>query len=262
MDEIKRIPNIEFEQILALHKFDQFKLTKDYFVTLLLYLIRDIDGIYFKGGTALNKIFLNHARLSEDIDFTLTRDISIVKKEITDLVKKSGVFEDITEDKDVDGFLRIVVYYKGFTNEKDAVFIDLNQRGKLLLPSEMHKVNQFYYPFIPNFSVRTIAKEELIAEKVAASIGRNKPRDHFDVYKIIHANIPINLEMVKKKCADSGDEFSIIKMFNKAKTLKNRWDKDMVSLIAEPISFQEVIRFLAKHFKLKDEKESVKKKNG
>ena len=98
----------------------------------------------------------------------------------------------------------------------------------------------------------------MFAEKLAAAIGRNKPRDHFDVYKILKANMPINLEMVKKKCLDSGDEFSVIKMFNKAQTLKNRWDKDMVSLISEPISFQEVITFLAKHFKLKDEKEKIK----
>ena len=259
MDEIKRISNIEFEQILALHKFDQFKLTKDYFATLLLYLIKDVDGIYFKGGTALNKIFLNHARLSEDIDFTLTKDISIVKKEIIGLVNKSGIFEDITEDKNVDEFVRLVVHYKGFANEKDMVFIDLNQRGRLILPSEVHKIKHFYSPFIPEFSVKTLAREELIAEKVAASIGRNKPRDHFDVYQIIHANMPINIKLVKKKCVDSGDEFSIIKMFNKAQTLKNRWDKDMVSLISEPISFQEVIQFLARHFKLKEEKSSYKK---
>jgi hypothetical protein len=47
-------------------------------------------------------------------------------------------------------------------------------------------------------------------------------------------------------------------MFNKAKTLKNRWDKDMVVLLAEPVSFKEVIQFLAKHFKLKEEKENIK----
>ena len=77
---------------------------------------------------------------------------------------------------------------------------------------------------------------------------------------IIKRDIPINMELVKEKCHESEDDFSIIKMFNKAKMLKNRWDKDMVSLIAEPISFQEVIKFLSKHFKLKEEKEKIKKK--
>src|SRR3989344_6836875 len=258
MVEIKRIPAIEFEDILARTKFNHSKLTKDYFLTLILYLIKDVEGIYFKGGTALNKIFLNHARLSEDIDFTLTKNVSQVKKEIISIIEKSGLSDKITEDKNVDGFLRVVVNYTGFDGEKESVFIDLNKRGKLILPSEIHKINHFYPPFIPEFSIKTIAREELIAEKVAASIGRNKPRDHFDVYQIIHAKIPINLELVKKKCRESGDEFSIIKMFNQAKKLKNRWDKDMMPLLSRPIAFRTVMKFLAQHFKLKDEKKIIK----
>lgn len=54
---------------------------KDYLLTHLLYLIKDIEGIYFKGGTALNKIFLDHARLSEDLDFSCTRNILSIEKE-------------------------------------------------------------------------------------------------------------------------------------------------------------------------------------
>jgi len=66
------------------------------------------------------------------------------------------------------------------------------------------------------------------------------------------------MEIAKKKCNEAGDEFSIIKMFNKAQMLKNRWDKDMISLIAEPITFQEVIKFLATHFKLREHKDKAK----
>ncbi len=260
MDKIERIHAIEFEDILARKEFSKVKLTKDYFVTLLLYLVRNVEGIYFKGGTAINKIFLNHPRLSEDIDFTLTRDVSEVKKEIVEIIKESQIFEEITEDKNVDGFLRIVVNYNGFEGENESVFIDLNRRSKLLHAPEIHKIKHFYIPFIPSFLVKTIAKEEMIAEKVAATIGRNKPRDHFDVYNILREGIPINLELAKQKCVASGDEFSIPKMFNKAQTLKNRWDRDMVALLAEPVSFQEVMRYLAKHFKLKEEKEKLKDK--
>ncbi len=227
---------------------------------MLLYLIKDVDGIYFKEGTALNKIFLNHARLSEDIDFSLTREVSNVKKDIAKIIEKSGLFGGITEDKNVGGFLRIVVGYKGFGGEKDNVFIDLNGRAKLALTPEIHKVKHFYDPFIPEFSIKTVAEEELIAEKTAATIGRNKPRDHYDVYMILKKGIPINMELVKKKCHESGDEFSIIKMFNKAQLLKNRWDKDMIFLISEEITFQEVIIYLSRHFKLKEEKELLRKK--
>ena len=60
-------------------KLDIIMIEKDYLLTYLLYLLKDIEKIYFKGGTALNKIFLNHARLSEDIDFTLSRSEKEVK---------------------------------------------------------------------------------------------------------------------------------------------------------------------------------------
>ena len=259
MDEIKRIKEEEFTRIASEHNFQRNLLVKDYFITLLLYIIKDVEGIYFKGGTALNKIFLNHARLSEDIDFTLTRDIKTVKSEITKKIIDSHLFGNITENKDVEGFLRMVVEYNGLFGYSDKIFIDLNRRGNIILPSEIHKINHFYSPFIPEFSVKTLAQEELIAEKLRAAITRNKPRDHFDIYQIIHADIPINIELVKRKCADSSEEFSIIKMFNKSQTLKNRWDKDMEILLAKPISFQEVIKFLAEHFKLKEEKDKLQK---
>ncbi|MEI6731835.1 MAG: nucleotidyl transferase AbiEii/AbiGii toxin family protein, partial [archaeon] len=125
---------------------------------------------------------------------------------------------------------------------------------------ESHRITHFYSPFIPDFSFNTLAKDELIAEKVRATIQRNKPRDHFDVYKIINSNIPINMDLVKKKCKEADVEFSVLKMFNKAKMLKNRWDKDITSLLAEPVSFQEVIKFLASHFKLKELKKALKDK--
>ena len=229
MDEIKAISNLELNVINSEHPFQRKLLVKDYYLTLILYLIKNIEGIYFKGGTAINKIFLNHARLPEDIDFSLTREVSDVKKEVVEVIEKSGLFGNITYDKNVEGFLRIVVEYISFDGEKDNVFIDLNQRAKLSLPSEEHEINHFYYPFIPKFSVKTVSKEELICEKVAATIGRNKPRDHYDVYMMLKKGVGIDMNLVKNKCHESGDDFSIIKMFNKAKMLKNRWDKDMVS---------------------------------
>jgi len=41
-------------------KFDL--LLKDYYVTVLLYLLKDETGIYFKGGTALQKILLKYSQ--------------------------------------------------------------------------------------------------------------------------------------------------------------------------------------------------------
>lgn len=229
---------------------------KDYLITYLLYLLKDIDKIYFKGGTAINKILLNHARLSEDIDFTLTDNIPKKEKEIRNILKDT-IFSNITHDKRVDKFVRLIVHYKLFHN-KGTIFIDLNERARLLQKAERREIHHFYKGYIPSFSMNTLRQEELIAEKMAATIGRNKPWDHFDLYKIIQQNILIDLDMVKKKCKASGDEFNIIKMLNRAKKLHSRWDDDLVSLIRDKVTFQEVMSTLAKYFKLKGEKEKLK----
>ncbi|MBS3137711.1 hypothetical protein J4232_04715 [Candidatus Woesearchaeota archaeon] len=63
---------------------------------------------------------------------------------------------------------------------------------------------------------------------------------------------------MKIKCNESGDEFSILKMFNNAQKLHKRWNEDMIPLLSEEVSFKEVIQTLAKHFNLKIEKENQK----
>ena len=259
MVEIKKIDYDVLKELVTKVGFDPDQLLKDYYITVLLYLLKDIKGIHFKGGTALQKIFLNYSRLSEDIDFTVTRSILDLKVEIGNAVLKNKVFEKITEDKNVDGFLRLIVHYQNFSGGDEVVFIDLNKRGKLLLQPESHEIIHFYSETIPKFEMQTVAQDEMIAEKVAAAIGRNKPRDHFDIYQIIKKKLFINMKLVEKKCIESNDSFDIIKMFNKAQKLKRHWDEDLMPLITKEITFQEVMTTLAKYFNLKDEKDKVRK---
>ena len=259
MAEIKKLTNNEFNDIASRMSFDAILLAKDYYLTVILYLLKNIEGVYFKGGTALQKIFLNHSRLSEDIDFTITRDTSEIKKEIVGILEESGYFESITEKKDDAGFTRLVVHYKRFTGEDDVLFIDLNKRATLLMKTEKHPIKHFYKSSIPEFSFPTLAKKEMVAEKVRAAISRNKPRDHYDIYMIIQKKIPIDMKMVKKKCEQGNVEFNIISMFNKANTLHKRWNEDMIALLAKEIPFEQVMKTLAQHFKLKEEKDKLKK---
>ncbi|MBI5871827.1 nucleotidyl transferase AbiEii/AbiGii toxin family protein [archaeon] len=73
----------------------------------------------------MNKILLNHARLSEDIDFTLTDSLSKVEKEIKEKLKGTK-FKKISHDKRVDKFVRLIVHYKLF-HDGGTIFIDLNE---------------------------------------------------------------------------------------------------------------------------------------
>lgn len=173
---------------------------------------------------------------------------------------ESGLFKEVTKDKDVKGFLRLVAHYEDSLGGEETVFIDLNERAKLLLKPQPQNVSHFYENHIPSFSVSTLALKELVAEKVAAAIGRNQPRDHFDIYQIIRHKLPIDLKLVRRKCEASGDEFSVIRMFNRAKKLKNRWDTGLVPLARDAVSFETVMKTLAKQFRLAEEKEKQKRK--
>ncbi len=259
MAEITKLTEKQFNDIASQFRFRPETLGKDYYLTLILLLIKDVEGIYFKGGTALNKIFLHHARLSEDIDFTVTREVKQIQSEIMKILEESGFFTRITEDRNLEGFLRIVVHYTGFMGEKESVFIDLNKRATMLLKPEEHMIEHFYQEFIPAFSVKTLARDEMIAEKLKATMTRNMTRDHFDVYTIIKTGLPLNFELTEKKCKEAGKEFSIIRMFKNAQKLKTQWDPDLVPLLTKEVPFETVIKALAMHFKLKDEKEKMKK---
>lgn len=229
--------------------FDILLLEKDYLITYLLYLLRDVKGIYFKGGTALNKIFLNHERLSEDLDFTLTRNLSDVEKDIKNKLKAT-IFNKITHDKRVDKFIRLIVHYRLF-HEKGTIFIDLNERAKLMLKPQMIPIHHFYYAFIPKFEVPCLNRDEMIAEKVMAICQRYQPRDYFDIYNIIKMKIPMPMSLIKRKFGDSGKNFSPDLIFKNANKVFNRWNDDLLKLTKTQHSFREVMDVLKKFFKYK-----------
>ena len=191
MDEIKKIDLDQLTDIAAKHGFDRDLIIKDYYLTLILYLLRNIDGLYFKGGTALQKTVLGYARLSEDVDYTVIGVLDKIKSQIETLIKNSSVFTKVGKDKDANGFTRLLIYYTLSDSREDAIFIDLNTRAKLSLVAQKYPITHFYREFIPEFSCNCLAKEEMVAEKVRATIQRNQPRDHFDVYTIIKKNIKI-----------------------------------------------------------------------
>ena len=82
------ISEVKLRNITGEKKYNIIYLEKDYFLTVLLYYLKDFEGIYFKGGTSLNKILLNHKRLSEDLDFTVKIPIKKIKQKIEEIVKE------------------------------------------------------------------------------------------------------------------------------------------------------------------------------
>ena len=239
--------------------FQVIFLEKDYYLTILLYLMKDIDGIYFKGGTAINKILLDHPRLSEDIDFTCTRDVKQIGKEIIAAISKEKAFKRVEKGKDVDDFVRYLIYYNSFFGGESFIYIDLNQRGKILLEPQKKQFQHFYKGMIHDFKIQILNEKELIAEKVCATITRNAPRDYYDLYNLIKSKHTIDLKIVRQKFKIDKKEFKTEMIFKAATKIYNKWESDLWPLTRTKPTYKEVIDTLAKHFKYKEIKDAKKK---
>jgi len=254
------IINLDQLRIIAgQRKLNIIMIEKDYLVTLLLYLIKDVPGIYFKGGTALNKLYLNHKRLSEDLDFSLTRNIKDVEGDIRKALEGS-IFTLVSKGKEVEGFTRLIVHYKLFHDE-GKIFVDLNQKATILLKPQLKKVEHFYLDHIPEFSVHCLHIKELIAEKVRATASRYKPRDYVDLYEIINNKLPISIPLVKKKFEAINEIFSVNLLFVHTNKIYNTWEKDLSVLMTEQKPFKEVMSVIATYFHYKEYKAKKLKNN-
>jgi predicted nucleotidyltransferase component of viral defense system len=100
-------------------KISEMMIEKDYYLSLFLTKaqelknknkLKEFDNLIFKGGTLLNKLYLNYHRISEDLDFNhiksnSIRDLSSTNK-IGKCIKKIelDLIDDIKEISDTCGF--------------------------------------------------------------------------------------------------------------------------------------------------------------
>jgi len=220
--------------------FDLIYIEKDYFLTAFLWLVKDVKGIYLKGGTALNKLFLNHTRLSEDLDFSVNRNIPEVRKKIDSLISNSGLFTKIETDKTTGDFVRYRIYYKSYFRKDSNIIADFNRKASIVLKPERHKVLNFYNL---DFSIYTLSLREIVAEKIRALITRNQPRDYFDAYFVLK-KCDIDLALVKKKLADAGETFDRNRIFKNANKIYSRWDSEIPKLTNRKLTFLKCVKFI------------------
>lgn len=249
MDEIRPISENRLRYLAGLKGFNLIYLEKDYFLTILLYLLKDTEGLIFKGGTALNKIFLNHTRLSEDLDFACQKNVSAVKTEVLKILENNREFFPRWKfENETSKFFRLKIFYSGFFSKADYVILDVNGKASVVLPPEKQDVPHFYEE-IAKFRILTLNKNELIAEKIRALIMRNQPRDYFDVYVMLEKGFKIDFPLVKKKLREAGQEFETERIFRNAQKVYSRWDSEITQLTNKPVDYLTVIKALEREFR-------------
>jgi len=125
---------------------------------------------YLTGGTALGRFYLNH-RFSEDLDFFVNADpdfgvyIDKIKKEIT-----NHFDADIQQSLFTDDFCRIFIEEKGSILKIEFVN-DVAYRAGQPMEYNYGKID---------------TPENILANKLTAIVGRDEPKDVFD---IIHLSL-------------------------------------------------------------------------
>lgn len=201
---------------------------KDYHLTRILNAVNDhlSRDIVFKGGTLLNKAYLNYHRLSEDLDFSYRNDIDVStrgkrSKAIISIRKKMPSFlsflELTSDDPEGKGFnnstqyLFNLQYQSIITKHGENIKLEISLRQPYFLSPIIVQIKHFYQdPFsgedlFPQESVLSISLEESVAEKLKAAISRLTPaiRDYYDLSHFIKIGFnferPDLLKLVNKK---------------------------------------------------------------
>ncbi len=226
MDKDKLAKIIPF--IAEKYNFRLETIEKDYYLTLILNSVEShlSDKIVFKGGTLLNKIHLNHHRLSEDIDFTYFNPEGLDTRSrrsrvITPIREKMPKLLELLELKsgkpEGEGFNNSTQYvfnisYPSFISGKDEnIKLEISLR-QTPIDKPVHNVITHFYkdPFtgddlIPKNKILSLTLIEAVAEKLKAAITRKGVaiRDYYDLWFISEAKFDFKnrhfLSIFKKK---------------------------------------------------------------
>ena len=105
------------------------------------------------------------------------------------------------------------------------------------------------YPDITTFSIPVMSLEEILAEKIAAMIERNKMRDVYDVYFLVAIkNVQYNEKMVIEKMLRRGEVFQKIDLIKKLGEVQNKmkWKSELAYIVNPLPDNLEVISMLEK----------------
>lgn len=186
--------------------------------------------LIFKGGTALKRCHFPDYRFSEDLDFTLTKDITFAEIQTglegiyADVAQTSGIqfsFEAEDRQPHVNSYT-FYLRYQGPLPNANTVKVDITRSEQLVYIVEHKAVLRSYDEFadlpegctIPIYSLEEIATEKIVALQDRA---RNEPRDLYDLwYLTAHAGIDIghliegitgSWNFVRNRSPESKNEF-------------------------------------------------------
>ncbi|MCK4463674.1 MAG: nucleotidyl transferase AbiEii/AbiGii toxin family protein [Candidatus Omnitrophica bacterium] len=225
------------------------------------------DALCFKGGTALKKIYFPNYRFSEDLDFTLLKDLSIKDIE-EELAKVYAIVLDLSNIglalKSNESHANGYTFFINFSGPLEAnmakgeIKTDFTINEKLVYEPAIKPLMQEYeeYRDIPEgIELKVYTLEEIFLEKYLSVLdnSRNEPRDVYDLWYLT-SNKCLEFDhlcrAIKEKGVHKGiKSFNIIgaldrKEQNYSKLWITRLDNHMIDLPYFDKIYRELKRYL------------------
>lgn len=210
------------------------------------------DSLVFRGGTALNKLFIKPAsRYSEDIDF-VQRNAEPIGRTIDKIRAILKPWLGEPKWKITERSAKLIYPYQSVGGFVSKLKVEINTTEHFqVLPLKSMLLEATSPWFAGSAEIITYQIEELVATKLRALYQRRKGRDLFDlwlIFKNIMADINQLIEIFKVYCKNDGVEINQ-KLFISNMQLKKQnkdFQSDMNILLPSSIgwNFDEAYEFV------------------
>ena len=221
-------------------------LEKDYVLALILESLYSDpawrEALVFRGGTALNKVYKTQ-RLSLDLDFTARQPVSVdALRPALEIPEIQGQIKDAHEYHDALTIDRLG--FVGPLGHPNSIKVDISLREKVQVPPLQVLVET---PYDLSFTVTCMTLEEILAEKIRATLMRRTPRDYYDLWLLLQREdidltflpslLRVKLHTVERPYEPQG-------LWTQLDILRRLWDDDLRQLLSDVPPFEDVFQQL------------------
>lgn len=221
----------------------------------------DAAGVVLKGGTGIRKAYIEDYRFSDDLDFTLIEEMSLmdIKEAIAGAIEKAGEESGISFESDI-GMNENINGFEGVSRFRmlRPAAPPINIKIDLTLPSKEPILleasrREIIHPYSDGLgaSVLCYSLEEIMAEKIRTVFERTRPRDIYDIVSL-KALVDLNdvlLSVLPDKFEIKGVEPDIEELVGRRSKFEAAWNNSLRHQIADLPSFGEVFETCILFFK-------------
>ncbi len=180
-------------------------LSKDEMISVALKQLRPLfPDVIFKGGTALNRVYLSQSgvnRFSEDIDLDYTGTGSPADRipRITSIMQNLQGF-DVAVPRVMNWTVRYDCGYTLDNGERDRIRVEFYMKDQITANSEDMLVKSSFIDANPTL-FRTYTLEALMAKKLVALHNRTEGKDIYDMFYAL--DLPFNRDVFEEALRSS-----------------------------------------------------------